>query len=348
METRVCCLHDKHDLRIETAAVASPGSGEVLIRIGAGGICGSDLHYYQHGGTGTVRLQEPLILGHEIAGTIEAIGADVTQLQAGDRIALNPSMPCKQCSFCQQGIYQLCIEKHFYGSASRIPHEQGAFRELLVAKAEQCHLITAKVSLAEAACAEPLAVCLHVRSHVPDLAGKTVLITGSGPIGCLCAAVAQQAQATSIVVTDLEDHPLTIAKQMGATTTINVITQPDQVEQCSQSEGLFDVVLECTGAQPAVLTAFDAVKPQGTIVQVGIAGDMTVPAGLMVRKEIKYVGTYRFYPEYAQAVAMLNDGAIDLQPIISSSFPLEEATQAFAAAGDRSKEIKVLLEFPAV
>lgn len=340
MQTQVCRLHAERDLRLESIAVGDPGVGEVRVRIKAGGICGSDLHYYQHGGTGTARLLEPLILGHEIAGVIEAVGPEVDGLELGSRVALNPSMPCGTCEYCEQEVFQLCVDKRFYGSGSRVPHEQGAFRELLVAQASQCQVLADSVSLAAGACAEPLAVALHVCNHVGELAGKRVLITGSGPIGCVCAAVARHAGALEVVVTDLEDFPLGIASQLGATAVINVRHDPDQFDYV----GPFDIAFECTGVAAGVQSAFAYIRPQGHIVQVGIAGDLPVPVGSLVRKEVVYHGTYRFYPEYAQAVELLNRGAIDLTPMITQTFPLADAVAAFELAGDRTQAVKVMLE----
>ena len=186
METRVCRLYDKHDIRIETDTVADPGPGEVLVAIGAGGICGSDLHYYHDGGFGPVRVRQPIILGHEVAGTVEAVGAGVTRVKAGDRVALNPSRPCGHCKYCDAGLFNHCLNMRFYGSAMPFPHEQGAFRDRIIAEEAQCEPVSATTTMAEADCGEPLAVCLHARNRAGNLSGKSVLITGAGPIGALC------------------------------------------------------------------------------------------------------------------------------------------------------------------
>ena len=138
MESRACVLHSEKDLRIESVPVADMADDQVLVRIGAGGICGSDLHYYLDGGFGVVRVKQPIVLGHEVAGTVEAVGAKVTKVKPGDRIALNPSRPCGKCKFCLAGEQQHCLDMWFYGSAMRIPHSQGAFRELIVVGEFQC------------------------------------------------------------------------------------------------------------------------------------------------------------------------------------------------------------------
>ncbi|NJO39095.1 MAG: alcohol dehydrogenase catalytic domain-containing protein, partial [Rhizobiales bacterium] len=172
METRVCRLYDKYDLRIEHEPVPAPREGEVRVAIGAGGICGSDLHYYHRAGFGQIRVREPIILGHEVAGTVEALGAGVTGLKEGDRVALNPSRACGACRYCADGLFQHCLTMRFYGSAMLFPHEQGAFRDYIVADAAQCVPVSTRTSHAQAACAEPLAVCLHARNRAGELRGK--------------------------------------------------------------------------------------------------------------------------------------------------------------------------------
>lgn len=345
MLTRVCRLHARNDIRIETQSVGEPGAGEVLVRVGAGGICGSDLHYYQDGGFGPIRVREPIILGHEVAGSIEAIGPGVEGLAAGDRVALNPSRPCGRCQYCQEGLRHHCLEMRFYGSALRFPHEQGGFRDLIVADAGQCVQVGDGVTLAEAACAEPLAVCLHAAARAGDLAGKRVLVTGSGPIGALCAAVARHSGAAEIVVTDLQDAPLAIARAMGATATANVAADPEGLVPWQAGKGLCDVAFECSAAAPALRSAIAAVRPQGTIVQVGVTGDLAVPINLLVGKEIALAGSHRFDAEYAEAVGLIARRAIDVRPLITGTYPLEDAVAAFEAAGDRARSSKVQLSF---
>ncbi len=345
METRVCRLYDKYDLRVEPDGISSPGEGEVRVAIGAGGICGSDLHYYHRAGFGPIRVKEPIILGHEVAGTIEAVGRGVTGLKEGDRVGLNPSRPCGDCRYCSEGLFQHCLSMRFYGSAMPFPHEQGAFRDRIIAEAVQCETIGAGTTHSQAACAEPLAVCLHARSRAGQLRDKRVLVTGAGPIGCLVTAVARHAGAAEIVVTDLEEVPLRVARKMGAARTINVKQEASALDPYYADKGSFDVVFECSAAEPAIRTAIAAVRPQGTILQVGVTGDLPLPINLIVAKEINLRGTHRFHPEYAEAVRLIDNGEIDVRPIITSSYPLEEAVAAFDTAGDREHSVKVQLTF---
>ncbi|MBL1422608.1 MAG: L-idonate 5-dehydrogenase [Alphaproteobacteria bacterium] len=345
MKTRIARLHVAHDLRIETIDVAEPAAGEVLVSIGAGGICGSDLHYYHHGGFGAIRVREPIILGHEVAGTVKALGAGVSNVKIGDKVALNPSLPCGSCQYCDQGLHHHCLDMLFFGSAMRMPHVQGAFREAMVVKAEQCIPLADHVSLAEGACAEPLAVCTHARNQAGELNGKKVLVTGAGPIGALCVALAVEAGAAEIVVTDIQDATLKIAQQMGATKAINTGTNPDAMIEYAANKGHFDVVFECSGAPVALSTAIDCIRSQGIIVQVGIGGETNIPLNVLVAKEIVLKGTFRFNGEYIEAVKLINNGKIDVKPIITGRYKLEDAVAAFDTAGDRSRSVKVIIEF---
>ncbi len=347
MDTRTCCLHDKGDIRIETQPVAAPGPGEALVAIAAGGICGSDLHYYHDGGFGPIRVREPIILGHEAAGTVVEVGPGVDDIAVGARVAVNPSRPCGDCAYCRAGQRIHCLAMRFSGSAMRFPHEQGLFRDRVVVSAAQCVPVGDDVSFTEAACSEPLAVCLHARNRAGDLRGKRVVVTGAGPIGALCAAVSAEAGAAEVVVTDLQDFTLDVVRRMGATRTINVATDPGELDAYAADKGYFDVAFECSGAAPAIRTAVAVLRPNGRLVQVGIAGEVPVPLNFIVSKEINLMGTQRFDTEFADAVAMISERRIDLGPLVTGTFPLDEAEAAFRAAGDRTSAVKVHIAFGA-
>ena len=212
---RAVVIHAPKDLRIDSFPDPAPGAGEVRVKIAAGGICGSDLHYYHHGGFGTIRIQQPMALGHEIAGVIAAVGSDVSHLKPGMRVAVNPSEPCGVCLHCREGMRNQCLEMRFMGSAMRMPHVQGGFRENVTIDASQALPIADSLSLGEAAMAEPLAVCLHAGKQAGPLLGKRVLVTGCGPIGALMVVVARYAGAAEVVVTDIADTPLAVARKLG-------------------------------------------------------------------------------------------------------------------------------------
>lgn len=348
--TRICRLYAKGDVRIEEAEVSEAGPGEVLVAIGAGGICGSDLHYFQDGGFGPIRVREPIILGHEVAGTVAALGDGVSALAVGTRVALNPSRPCGTCRYCRGGLRQHCLHMRFMGSALRFPHEQGGFRDRIVVDAAQCVPIRNEdVSIGEAACAEPLAVCLHALSRTRQ-AGATlerasVLVTGAGPIGALVVAALRYAGAGHIVVTDLQDETLAVAHEMGAHQTINVRTNADRLEPYTAEKGTFDLAFECSAAPAAFRSAAACLRPQGTLVAVGVGGEIPIPLNLVVGKELNVVGTHRFVAEYAEAVDLIDRRSIDVRPIISAQIDLAQADEAFELASDRSRSVKVQLIF---
>ena len=219
-------IHAPGDLRVEDIATPQVGPHQLRVRVRAGGICGSDLHYFQHGGFGTVRIQEPMVLGHEVAGVIEEVGAAVRDFAPGERIAICPSRPCGLCRYCQLGLQNHCLDMRYYGSAMRMPHVQGAFRKEIVVDSTQAWRLASSVSDGEGAMAEPLAVALHAVNRAGPLLGKSVLVTGCGPIGAMLVVAARRAGATLVVVTDQVAQPLRRAAKVGADETINVAEQP--------------------------------------------------------------------------------------------------------------------------
>ncbi|MCZ7480878.1 MULTISPECIES: L-idonate 5-dehydrogenase [Rhizobium/Agrobacterium group] len=338
-------IHAAKDLRIEEREAEQPGPGQVEVAIEAGGICGSDLHYYNHGGFGTVRVREPMILGHEVAGTIRALGEGVSGLAVGDRVAVSPSRPCNHCEFCLKGQQNQCLNMRFYGSAMPMPHIQGAFRQRLVAEAYQCHKVRDGISIHEAAMAEPFAVTLHGVNRAGALTDKRVLVTGCGPIGALAIIAARAHGAREIVATDVMDAVLQKALAVGADRVINVASDPDALSAYSANKGYFDVQFEASGNERAVRSGLEALKPRSTVVQLGLGGDVSIPQNMVVAKEIEMKGTFRFHEEFGLAVDFINQRRVDLKPLLTGTFPLEEAVTAFETAGDRSKSMKVQLAF---
>lgn len=338
-------IHAAKDLRIEERQAEQPGPGQVDVAIEAGGICGSDLHYYNHGGFGTVRVREPMILGHEVAGTIKALGEGVSHLAVGDRVAVSPSRPCNHCEFCLKGQQNQCLNMRFYGSAMPMPHIQGAFRQRLVAEAYQCHKVRDGISIHEAAMAEPFAVTLHGVCRAGALTDKRVLVTGCGPIGALAIIAVRAHGAREIVATDVMDAVLQKALAVGADRVINVASDPDALSAYSANKGYFDVQFEASGNERAVRSGLEALKPRSTVVQLGLGGDVSIPQNMVVAKEIEMKGTFRFHEEFGLAVDFINQRRVDLKPLLTGTFPLEEAVAAFETAGDRSKSMKVQLAF---
>lgn len=339
-------VHEAGDLRLQDIPRESPGPGEVRIRLARGGICGSDLHYYSHGGFGAVRLREPMILGHEVSGHVVETGPDVTGLAPGMLVAVSPSRPCGACRFCQEGLPNHCENMRFYGSAMPFPHIQGAFREELVARAEQC-VSADGLSPGEAAMAEPLAVCLHATRRAGEVLGKRVLITGCGPIGALSILAARRAGAAEIIATDVLDAPLEFARSAGADVVLNLARDPDALAPYQQGKGQLDILFECSGAASALAGGIAALRPRGVIVQLGLGGEMALPMMQITAKELELRGSFRFHAEFAMAVRLMAEGLIDVKPLLSHRLPLERAVEAFDLARDKGRAMKVQLEFTA-
>jgi L-idonate 5-dehydrogenase len=339
-------IHSPGDLRVEDVPTAPLGTGDIRVRVRAGGICGSDLHYWQHGGFGTIRIQQPMVLGHEVAGVVEAAGAAVANLRPGDRVAVNPSHPCGQCRYCQMGLQNHCLDMRYFGSAMRMPHVQGAFRQQIVVGAAQGHKLALGVSDAEGAMAEPLAVALHAVNRAGPLVGRKVLVTGSGPIGAMAVIAARRAGAAHIVATDVVAQPLRKVLAVGADEAINVADDPQALARFAGEKGQFDVLFEASGNERALRSAFEVVRPRGVIVQLGLSGgELTLPLNMVVAKEFDLRGAFRFHEEFGVAVELINKKLVDLKPLISATLPYRDAGRAFALAADRSQSMKVLLDF---
>ena len=338
-------IHAPKDIRIEDIASAPLKAREVRVRIEAGGICGSDLHYYHHGGFGTVHLRQPMALGHEIAGTVEEVGSEVTGVERGTRVAVNPSQPCNECRYCRAGQHNHCVDMRFMGSAMRYPHVQGGFRQSVTIDESQAVPVEPNMTMAEAAMAEPLAVCLHAAGQAGALMGAQVLVTGCGPIGSLAIVAARFAGAADIVATDVSDYPLRYAQKVGASRTINVAQDPTGLAPYARDKGTFDVLFEASGNEAALRGALDAVRPRGVIVQLGLGGEMTLPVNAIVTKELQFRGTFRFDDEFRLAVNLMGNGLIDVKPLLTETLPFERALEAFDLASDRSRAMKVQLAF---
>jgi len=344
MHAIVC--HASKDLRVSPQDEPHTLAPEQLrVRIARGGICGSDLHYYQHGGFGTVRLREPMVLGHEVSAVIDAVGADAGRFKVGQRIAVSPSRPCGACRYCHQGLPNHCLDMRFYGSAMPFPHIQGAFRQRLVIETHQAHVLADHVSLAEGALAEPLSVGLHAIQRAGAVFGKRVLVTGCGPIGNLLIGSLRAAGAAEIVAVDLSASALACAEKMGATRTHNIVDGVDALKRYTAEKGYFEVMFEVSGSAQALRNGLDCIAPRGVLVTVGLGGEVSLPLNLLVSREIDLRGTFRFHSEFAQAVDLLNRQIIDVRPVISHTVPFEQAVQAFELAADKTQAMKVVLDF---
>jgi L-idonate 5-dehydrogenase len=338
-------IHAPGDLRVENVPTPELGPGQLRVRVRCGGICGSDLHYYQDGGFGTVRIKEPMVLGHEIAGTVTAVGTLVDKVRPGDKVAVNPSRPCNACRYCLEGLSRHCLNMLFYGSAMRFPHVQGGFRQRLVAEERQCVKVPASLALEKAAFGEPLAVCLHAVNRAGALLSKKVLITGAGPIGMLTLLAARSAGAAEIVITDVADAPLSLARKIGADEAVNVAKDGETVKRLHADKGYFDVMFEASGNPAALRQGIECVRPAAVVVLIGIGGEASLMLNVLVAKEVDLRGTFRFDKEFDWAVDAIAHGRIDPSPLLTDVMPVRDAVKAFEHAADRSKAMKVQLSF---
>ena len=335
-----CRIHGALDLRLEDEPATELGPTEVEMRLGAGGICGSDMHYFQHGRVGAFVVREPLIPGHEVSGVVTRVGERVSRVRVGEKVAINPSHPCGQCDYCFGGRLNLCRQMRFLGSASVFPHVQGMFRERFVMGERQLTPIPEDISLGEIACAEPLSIGLHAVHRAGALLGKTVFITGGGTIGCMTVLAARLAGAAHVIVADIAERALGIARQVGADQTI----RSDQAAADDLAD-LADIAIEAAGSPAALTTCLTATRRGGRIVQVGTlpAEGVHFPANSVMARELEYVGAFRAAHAFDWAVQALRSRRVDVRPLISAQLPIAQALDAFQLALDRTRSTKVQL-----
>lgn len=341
MDTTLACrIHAALDLRLEPETAPALGPHDVRLRLGAGGICGSDLHYYQHGRVGAFVVREPLVPGHEASGIVDAVGSEVSRVAVGDRVAINPSHPCGRCDYCRAGRGNLCRRMFFLGSASVFPHAQGMFRQRFVMGEAQLTPITEPdISLGEIACAEPLSIGLHALHRAGPVLGETVLITGGGTIGCMAVIAARLAGAARIIVCDVMDRPLQMARQVGA----DEVVRSDQVDAGAWADTA-DVAIEAAGSPAALATCLAAAKRGARVMQVGtLPPEIPFPANGVMARELDYRGVFRAHLAFDWAVQAIRTRRVDVRPLISAQLPLARAVEAFELAADKTRSTKVQL-----
>ncbi|KAF9890383.1 hypothetical protein FE257_006051 [Aspergillus nanangensis] len=344
-------LHGAKDLRLESRPIPPPTPNEVQIAIRATGLCGSDLHYYTHGRNGDFVVRAPMCLGHESSGTVTATGAAVTTLQPGDRVALEVGLPCRVCSYCQSGRYNICPAMNFRSSAKVFPHADGTLMERTNHPANMCHKLPGGVSFAGGALVEPLAVCLHAirRSRPPtkaevalaqELEGPSAaLVFGAGAIGLLLAAALATTQPFGeIVVADIDQARLDIAERLGLGLKTMLIPRAEgapakdapHAEQVEFALGNaqkvagelkalvsgkvgFSRVYDCTGVPACVQAGIYAAAPGAVLVQIGMGNPVqTVPLGAAALREVDIIGVFRYDGyAYPAAIELVASGKLD-------------------------------------
>lgn len=335
---RAVVVHGVNDLRVDEVPDPVCGPTQVLMAPEWGGICGSDIAYWRSGASGTAVLEDPLILGHEVAGRVIEIGSEASAaladrgIRVGTRITVHPAtlVGDHRVSPELSTRTNLWPEVRYFGSAAFRPHEPGAFCSLRTVRPDQLRIVPDGVSTREAALAEPFGVALHAVARAGDVTGRTVLVNGAGPIGALAVAAAKAAGAGTVVAADLSDTALHLATLMGADETVNPSTGgvlPVDV----------DLAIEASGAPRALGGVIGAVRRGGVLVQVGNlpAGEVSAALGNLVTREIDYRGSYRFVDEISEALTLMA-GGVDVTPLMTHEVPMTDARQGFELAADRS------------
>ncbi|XP_039758497.1 sorbitol dehydrogenase-like isoform X2 [Pararge aegeria] len=334
-------LYGPSDLRIEKLPMPEINDN-VLIKIDCCGICGSDLKIYSTGKCGLVNLTEPVILGHEGAGVVVKMGSKVAGLAVGDRVAIEPTQPCRSCELCRCGRYNLCYDPNYCST----PGSPGNLCQYYKHVADYCHKIPDNLSMEEGAAVQPLAIAIHACNRAGVKIGSTLVVLGAGPIGVLCAMTARAMGATKILLTDVVESRLKTAKKLGADHTLLVkkeYSDEEVVARITDTLGTApDITVDACGFASAQRVAMMVTRSGGTVLVVGIGAEsVQVPLTGALLREVDVRGAYRLLNSYPQALAAVSSGAIDLKSFITHHFPLQKSKEAmeFAKTGEPMKII---------
>jgi L-iditol 2-dehydrogenase len=333
----------KH-LEIDDVPVPQPAEDELLIRIKACGICGSDVHGFD-GSTG--RRIPPIVMGHEAAGIVEAVGSRVSEFRVGDRVTFDSTVYCGLCFYCLRGQINLCEEREVIGVSTPLFRRMGAFAEYVTVPARIAYALPESMPFSHAALIEAASVAVHGASLTPLEPGDTAVVVGSGMIGLLTLQAVRQAGAERVFVVDLDDTRLEMARQLGATETFNSkkLDVVAEIQKRTAGRGA-DVAIECVGITDAVKLAVESVRKGGAVTLVGNVAP-TIELGLqsVVSRQIRVQGSCASCGEYPECIAMMASGQIRVEPLVSAVAPLEEGASWFQRLYDREPGLlKVVLE----
>lgn len=336
---RAVVVHGAGDLRVESRPDPEPGPGQVLLDVEWGGICGSDIAYFTRGASGTARIVEPLVLGHEVAGRVASLGPGVAGPPPGTAVTVHPARPVGDPTLPERlaGRTNLHAQVRYLGSAAMQPHTDGGFSQRCVVLASQLRVLPEAVDTRSGALAEPLGVAMHAVRRAGDVRGADVLVNGAGPIGSLVVAAARRAGAGRIVAADVNPTALGVAGAMGADEVVDVRAEP-LPDDCA-------LVFEASGAPAALGAVLRATPRGGRLVQVGNLPGVPAEAvlGDLVTREITWVGSYRFVDEITEAIEALA-GGLDVTPLMTHEFGIDAAAEALRVAADpASGSSKVML-----
>lgn len=330
-------------IRIEERAVPVIAPHQVLIKVEAVGICGSDSHYYNEGKIGSFIVNDPLVLGHECAGEVVEAGSYVTHLKVGDRVAIEPGVPCRTCDHCRKGAYNQCPKVHFLAT----PPIDGAFLQYIAHDAQYAFKIPETMSYEVATLVEPLSVGIHAAKKVVITPGKKVAIFGMGPIGLTSIIAAKAFGASEIIAIDYEEKRLAAAKKLGASTTICLKDQQplDAIHACTFGEGV-DICFETAGAPQALQNALAVLKTGGKLALIGLPSLQEIPLNIpsIADREIEITGIFRYANTYPQGISILADYGKDLHFLFTQSFPLSETKCAMDYVNtNKADALKVMI-----
>lgn len=327
-------LYKTNDLRMEQKPIAEPDDHEVLLEMHCVGICGSDVHYFTHGCIGDFKLLDPMIIGHEASGIVCKVGKKVNNLKVGDRVAIEPGVPCRTCTYCKEGRYNLCKQIFFCAT----PPDHGNLSRYYKHAADFCHKLPDHVSLEEGALLEPLSVGVHACRRAGVTLGSKVLVTGAGPIGLVTMITAKALGASTVIMTDILQHKLDTAVDLGADHTILIEKGSSQEEISAKIQDLLegdqpDKTIDCSGIESTIKLGMHATRPGGVLVIVGCGSqEVKIPLVLTMTKEIDIRGVFRYANDYPIALAMVASGKVDVKKLITHNYLLEDTLHAFETA----------------
>ncbi|GLV38055.1 Sorbitol dehydrogenase 1 [Carabus blaptoides fortunei] len=338
-------LYDIEDMRLEQRPIPKIKTTEVLLRMECVGICGSDVHYLVNGRIGDFILTKPMVIGHEASGTVIEVGSEVTNLAVGDRVAIEPGVPCRTCTFCKEGRYNLCPGMQFCAT----PPYDGNLTRFYAHAADFCFKLPPHVSLEEGALLEPLSVGVHACKKAKIAIGSTVLILGAGPIGLVTLLAAKAMGASKVIITDIQEHRLSLARSLGADYSVKInIGDEDSMITDQITKMLGDqptVSIDCSGAEQSIRVAIQATKSGGVAVMVGMGKPMAnIPLISALAREVDIRGCFRYVNDYATALEMVATGKVNVKPLVTHHFTMEDTAKAFhVTRSGEGNPVKVMI-----
>lgn len=332
---RAAVLRAAKQVVVEERVRPRPAPGQVLVRVASVGVCGSDVHYYEHGRIGRFVLDAPLVLGHEASGEVAELGPGVTALRVGQRVSIEPGLPDLTCRQCRSGRYNLCPNRRFFAT----PPIDGALAEFVAVHEAFAHPVPDDIGDDAAALLEPLSVGIWACHKGRITAGSRVLVTGAGPVGLVSLQTALAFGATEVAVSDVNPARLALAAELGATSVVDA-----RDTGVSGLDPPPEVLLECSGHPSAIGDAIRSLDLAGRAVLVGMGGDeIPLPLSVVQERELEVTGTFRYANTWPTAIALVASGRVDLDRLVTSRYRLDEAEQALTAGQRDEGAVKAVV-----